>query len=414
MRRCKTYLLLSVILLASICSLAQTDRNVFLIARTLGEKVVSNGDTIRVFGFAEDLGEQPNVPGPTIFAYEGDSVHIDLWNVSQGAPHTIHLHGLDVDQQNDGVPALSFDIPHMQHGFYHFKAPHPGTYLYHCHVASTVHVQAGMYGLVIIATKNGEKKTWTDGYEYDREFSFLTSEIDTFWHQDSILDHHHDPQSMHNPVPFPVFNPQYFLINGYSDQQLKENNVKVLMEQNETVYLRLANIGYLGNAYYFPPKSNAKIVSSDGRPLPQEENSDSLYIFPGERYGVLLNINELLTDSIKVNYFDLNTSTLLNSQFIELESKTLVSIKEPDLPKLELYPNPSTSSIFIQLESDVKSDASIAIYNLNGQVVLSSDAYHLQPGQNYLEIQNSLAKGEYIIIVNTSDNRRFSSKFIKL
>ena len=121
---------------------SQQDLNFLLIARNTGEKILTNNDTIRVFGFAQSLGEQPGVPGPTLEMNEGDSVHIDLWNVSQGAPHTIHLHGLDVDQQNDGVPHLSFDVHHMDHGYYHFKAPHAGTYLYHCHVASTIHVHS--------------------------------------------------------------------------------------------------------------------------------------------------------------------------------------------------------------------------------------------------------------------------------
>lgn len=72
-------------------SYAQQDVNLFLIARNTGQKVLANNDTIRIFGFAQSLGAQPGVPGPTLYANEGDSVHIDLWNVSQGAPHTIHL-----------------------------------------------------------------------------------------------------------------------------------------------------------------------------------------------------------------------------------------------------------------------------------------------------------------------------------
>jgi len=130
-----------------------------LIARNTGEKVLADGKIIKSMGYSLRLSENPGVPGPTLVYYEGDSVTIDLWNVSQGAPHTIHLHGLDVDQQNDGVPHLSFTVGHMEHGFYRFKAPHPGTYLYHCHVVSAIHVQGGMYGLLIVKPKNEENKT---------------------------------------------------------------------------------------------------------------------------------------------------------------------------------------------------------------------------------------------------------------
>ena len=58
---------------------AQT--NVFLIGRTLGEKIIANGDTMRVFGFAPNLSSHPPIPAPLIEANQGDSVHIDFWNV---------------------------------------------------------------------------------------------------------------------------------------------------------------------------------------------------------------------------------------------------------------------------------------------------------------------------------------------
>jgi len=76
----------------SIAGHTQEIVNHLLIARNLGEKVMHDGDTLRTFGFAQSLGEHPPIPGPTLYANEGDSVILDLFNVSQGAPHTIHLH----------------------------------------------------------------------------------------------------------------------------------------------------------------------------------------------------------------------------------------------------------------------------------------------------------------------------------
>jgi len=102
-----------------------------IIGRNVGWKTLSDGNNVRVFGFADNLSQYPDVPGPTLEFTEGDSVIIDFWNISQGAPHTIHLHGLDVNQENDGVPHLSFEVHHMEHGFYRFRAPAAGTYLYH-------------------------------------------------------------------------------------------------------------------------------------------------------------------------------------------------------------------------------------------------------------------------------------------
>ena len=146
----KTFFVFVFFVATSLSAMAQEVVNHLLIARNLGEKVMHDGLSLRTFGFAQTLNEQPPIPGPTLYANEGDSVVLDLFNVSQGAPHTIHLHGLDVNQENDGVPHLSFEVHHMDHGFYYFVAPHPGTYFYHCHVVSSIHVQAGMYGVFIV------------------------------------------------------------------------------------------------------------------------------------------------------------------------------------------------------------------------------------------------------------------------
>jgi len=379
---------------------AQSDVDVFLIARNTGEKVLSNNDTIRVFGFAENLGSQPGVPGPTIVANEGDSVHIDVWNVSQGAPHTIHLHGLDVDQQNDGVPHLSFDIPHMDHGFYHFKAPHAGTYLYHCHVASTIHVQAGMYGLIIIRPTDGGNTTWNNGYYYHKEFSFFLSEIDTTWHTDSVLEHDHDTSFAIHYVEIPKFDPQFFLINGFSDQQLAENQVVLNSESGSRNYIRLTNIGYCGTRVILPPSLNAKIIDSDGRPLPEIEYSDTVYVYPGERYGLLTEANEELTDSIEFQYFDLNTGQIKNSQFIPVNIEGFNSVVDENMDNspLVVLPNPFADSFIIKTQLEQNSSVNIIVSDVTGKIVTTHYEGDVLVGEYYCELGEGIKNnGTYFV-----------------
>ena len=69
-----------------------------------------DGNKIALMGYTELLGQSISIPGPLLEFGEGDSVTLILNNYSQGAPHTIHLHGLDANQANDGVPELSFLI----------------------------------------------------------------------------------------------------------------------------------------------------------------------------------------------------------------------------------------------------------------------------------------------------------------
>lgn len=383
-------ILLLAIIIFPFVSIGQSDVDVFLIARNTGSKVLSDGNEIRTFGYAQLINEIPPVPGPTIVVNEGDSVHIDMWNVSQGAPHTIHLHGLDVDQQNDGVPHLSFEVGHMDHGYYHFKAPHPGTYLYHCHVVSTIHVQAGMYGMIIVKPSDGSNTTWDGGFEYTDDFVVYTSEIDTTWHTDEVLDHPHD--SMMQMIPIPNYNPQFFLVNGLSDQQLNfENGFQGEVDKN--YFFRLANIGFLGNRYVFPTELNAKIVSSDGRPLPNEIQSDTVFVFPGERYGVITNANWWVYDSLQVDYVNMNTQNIENTQYVTTNVVN-VSVEEELQVPANIFPNPSAD--YINLEGSFNDVNTIKIYDVNGKLIDAD--YELQSNSIRLNL-NPFSEGVYFIHV---------------
>ncbi len=342
---------------------AQSD--FLVIGRNLGSLTLPDSNTIRTFGFAEKLSENPPIPSATLHVKEGDSVNIDFWNVSQGAGHTIHLHGLDVDQANDGVPHLSFTVEHMEHGYYRFKAPHPGTYLYHCHVISSIHVQAGMYGMLIVHPKNDSLKTWDGGYAFEQDRAFLTSEIDTFWHQDSVLDQGHN--SMVHTAVIPKYNPQFFLINGRASRT-EQNKEFIQAKRGERVYIRLANLGNLGNHYVFPPDLQAEIVSSDGRPLPDSERNDSLWIMPGERYGILIEPASQFTDTIRLDYVDLNNRQVEGHGGIPVIISGDISIEEHEPIRIRAYPNPGSGRLTLQTPTDFN-PIKATVYNLQGAVL---------------------------------------------
>ncbi|PHR22815.1 MAG: hypothetical protein COA38_17690 [Fluviicola sp.] len=409
------YLILA--LLISGNAFGQQSTDWFLISRNTGKKVLSNGDSIRVFGFAQSLGEQPGVPGPTLFANEGDSVHIDVWNVSQGAPHSIHLHGLDVNQENDGVPHLSWSIGHMEHGYYHFKAPHAGTYLYHCHVASTIHVQAGMYGLIIIKPPDGSKTTWDGGYQYVNEQSYFLSEIDTNWHTDSVLDHDHDTTNTIHSVEVPKFEPQFFLINGLSDQQLVDAGESFNSAVGQVDYTRLANIGYRGVRVTFPPDLHARIISSDGRPLPAEEITDTVYVYPGERFGVLTDPSVEFTGQISFDYIDLNTMNVDQTQVIPVNVSGFADLDEmiSDDLAFSIVPNPFDQTSTVQFHLSESKKVRIRILDLMGNEITNVQVQNLNIGKNSFEIGDELkASGLYLVQIFIDEKLSGLKKLIKL
>ena len=394
--------------------LSYSQTNVFLIGRTLGEKVISNGDTLRVFGFAPNLGSHPPIPGPLIEANQGDSVHIDFWNVSQLHHHTIHLHGLDVNQANDGVPMLSFSVDHMDHGWYHFKAPHAGTYLYHCHVGSTLHLQAGMYGPVIIRPSDGSNTTWDGGYAFDTETMLFMSEFDTFWHTDSVLNHVHDTTAVHDTLQVPKYNPDYFLINGLSDQQL-EDTIELESITNYVNYFRLVNIGYCSNKVIFPSGLNAQIVDSDGRPLPSPEINDTIELYPGERYGVIATSTFPISDSIEVQYYDMMTGAYKNSQYVEVNIEESNNVEElSNLKGLSIVPNPVDHELTVNFKIVNPSKMIYRIISLEGRLIASKELNNLSIGDNTFRVNTSkLPSGKYLLSIIDHQNV-LSKKFIKL
>jgi FtsP/CotA-like multicopper oxidase with cupredoxin domain len=182
-------------------------------------------------------------PAPVIYATTGDVVEIRLKNLGvsdpvniPNDPHTIHLHGLDVNAANDGVPETSVaavpansDQPGAGNVVvYMFSPSHPGTYMYHCHQEADIHVQMGMFGaLVVYEPTDGAYLHWFDpvnnptasggtlmGHTWTKENILLLSEFD-------VNQHISEQQGAGGNAAFnPVnYHPQYWSINGLSFPQ---------------------------------------------------------------------------------------------------------------------------------------------------------------------------------------------------
>jgi FtsP/CotA-like multicopper oxidase with cupredoxin domain len=348
-----------------------------LIMRNTGTDTMWDGKSMKVYGYTKKLSENPLVPGHILYANEGDTLTIDGWNISQGDPHTIHPHGMDADQQNDGTPMTSFTIKHMQTYQYRIPCTHAGTYIYHCHMSDVVHVQMGMYGLVIVRPKDGSKTAWTGGPAFSKEYAFLTSEFDIAWH-DSVPQNpnHLDTLSMdsmmHEDFNIPNYLPDYFLVNGKSKSQIiKDSSLYIKGKANEFIYIRLANIGYYMNRIIFPAALDATWIDSDGRPLPKSIKNDTILVAPGERYGVMLKAKKEFTDSVAIQYYSMNTRIVEDVEYLPLSIKGFAGI-EPHInsfPIVNIYPNPAESYINIRFGDNVHGPIQIELVNATGQVV---------------------------------------------
>jgi FtsP/CotA-like multicopper oxidase with cupredoxin domain len=90
-------------------------------------------------------------PGPTIRAVEGQLVEVRLVNASVPGGVTLHWHGVDVPNAEDGVAGVTQDAVPVGGSFtYRFVATHAGTYWYHSHQVSHAQVQGGLLGPLVV------------------------------------------------------------------------------------------------------------------------------------------------------------------------------------------------------------------------------------------------------------------------
>jgi FtsP/CotA-like multicopper oxidase with cupredoxin domain len=90
-------------------------------------------------------------PGPRIVAHQGDLVQVTLHNENVPDGITLHWHGVDVPNAEDGVAGVTQDAIGPGKSFvYRFVAKDAGTYWYHSHQVSHEQVRKGLYGVLVV------------------------------------------------------------------------------------------------------------------------------------------------------------------------------------------------------------------------------------------------------------------------
>jgi FtsP/CotA-like multicopper oxidase with cupredoxin domain len=90
-------------------------------------------------------------PGPELRLRQGDLLEVTLVNADIPAGVTLHWHGLDVPNAEDGVAGLTQDAVHPgQWHVYRFVAEQVGSYWYHSHQQSDEQVRRGLFGALVV------------------------------------------------------------------------------------------------------------------------------------------------------------------------------------------------------------------------------------------------------------------------
>ena len=238
----------------------------------------------------EDETSGRRFPAPLIRVTEGDLVHVRLEPSKR--VHTIHHHGMEPDPRNDGVGHTSFEVSGSYTYQWRPQVGEPGnpnvgsagSYFYHSHVNTVLHVQMGMAGALIIDPKPdptvpaGARRPFVDGPFYDIATEALLApySVDPRWHELS-----HAAGLSGEDVGLNRFDPRYFYVVGgalngprstadvFAPTQLQVN---VPGPGKYPTLFRMLDLNYFPSRARFTdskgdPVVMAELIAHDGRPF---------------------------------------------------------------------------------------------------------------------------------------------------
>ena len=122
-----------------------TPQRRFWLTAANGTVRLASGRTVHALSF------NGTVPGPELRVREGELVEVTLRNTDVAGGVTVHWHGVDLPNGEDGVAGVTQDaVPPGGSHVYRFRAGQVGTFWYHAHQASATEVRRGLYGALVI------------------------------------------------------------------------------------------------------------------------------------------------------------------------------------------------------------------------------------------------------------------------
>ena len=238
---------------------------------------MADGTLTYIFSFSDATGILPDsvisesmlkaqFPAPTIVVKEGQQLYLTLTNVGLMMrpdlfdAHSVHFHGFpNASAFYDGEPMSTF-APNMTASFtYYYTLVDPGTFMYHCHVEATEHMQMGMLGNLYVrplqddnvALKNIVNPPYAG-------FAYNDGDGSTGYHVSYPIQIHamdqafHDASLLVQPPNFAELDEKYPMLNGRG-------------------YPDTINPGQLGNSMdnmdYTSQKVNSLITATAGQKI---------------------------------------------------------------------------------------------------------------------------------------------------
>ncbi len=277
-----------------------------------GFAVMADGRPQYMFGFHDVTGTPAadvltagqlaaQWPAPTIAVDQGKKFYLTLTNVGMVIrpdlfdPHSVHFHGFPQSSTVfDGLPESGIAINQGASLTYFYNLVEPGTYMYHCHVEATEHMQMGMLGNLYVRPAQNILAPGTDlnGFTHQAGLKYVYNDGDgsTVYDIEYALQlgswdpEFHDASWTVQPLPFALMWDRYPMINGRGYPDTVNPNALPAPEENgglvsqrvsslitasagQKVLLRLSNLNITSVHTLVSPSIPMRVVGIDAKQL---------------------------------------------------------------------------------------------------------------------------------------------------
>lgn len=301
---------------------------------------MADGTLQYIFGFSDVSGVSDELammagmlaaqfPAPLIRVKAGQRVYLNLTNAGMMMrpdlfdPHTVHWHGFpNAAPVFDGVPEASVSINMGSTLTYYYEPQEPGTYMYHCHVEATEHMQMGMLGnLYVTPRQDGTPIEYPPGsghvyttFAYDDGDGSTGYDVDIPIQLSAFDREFHDASMTTQPLPFAYMEDDYAMMNGrgYPETVVEgplyntetghaSRGVPSLIRarRGERVLVRLSSLSTTRFFTITSPSIPLTVVGKGARQLRGPEGADLSYqtssvtLGGGQAHDILLDTSEV-------------------------------------------------------------------------------------------------------------------------
>jgi FtsP/CotA-like multicopper oxidase with cupredoxin domain len=241
------------------------------------------GKPAEVWAYRDENADdgRAGVPGPLLRARLGDAVLVRLRN-DLPVPTTIHWHGVRVPAGADGTSASQVEIPPGESYEYAFTAVDAATFWYHPHVEADVQIERGLYGALVVDHPDDppvdvDRMLVLDDVKLEAsgELSEQTNALDLMLgRQGNVL-----------------------LVNGVQQPTLPARSGT----RERWRFVNAANGRYFNLAV---EGRTWTVIGGDGGLLPAPLEQDTLLIAPGERYDVVVDLDDAGPLAVQTLHYD--------------------------------------------------------------------------------------------------------------